>query len=136
VHIPASLGLKTVGKDTLIQFELPAQEPTTPAKATFSGTPVKFQRQASSVSMTPVKGPQSSSKNVSLRELPVDESDQIDVAMRDRKQAGSTDTVINAADAKKKNLKLPKPLNLALEKPKETLVTLLTDEMIAASEEE
>lgn len=56
--------------------------------------------------------------------------------MRDRKQAGGPDTVINAADAKKKNLKLPKTLNLTLEKPKETLVTLLTEEMIAASEEE
>ena len=39
-----------------------------------------------------------------MRDLPVDESDPIDVAMRDRKDAGSADTVISAADAKKKKL--------------------------------
>jgi len=50
--------------------------------------------------MTPMKGPQSAAKT-KLREIPVDETDPIDVAMRDRKGAGSAESVISAADAKK-----------------------------------
>lgn len=51
-----------------------------------------------------MKGPQSAAKAKAPRELPVDESDPIDVAMRDRKNAGSAESVINAADAKKQKL--------------------------------
>ena len=69
-----------------------------------------------------------------MREQPVDESDPIDVAMRDRKDAGSADTVISAADAKKKKIQIPQPLALQIQKPKETLMTFLTPEMIAADE--
>ena len=68
------------------------------------------------------------------RDLPVDENDPIDVAMRERKDAGSLESQISAADAKKKKLQIPQSLNLQIEKPKEALITFLTAEMIAAEE--
>jgi hypothetical protein len=44
------------------------------------------------------------------------------------------DAVIKADEAKKKKIQIPQPLNLKIEKPKETLLTFLTAEMIAADE--
>ena len=56
---------------------------------------------------TPAKSVPQKDSAAKVREQPVDESDPIDVAMRDRKGAGSADTVISAADAKKKKIQIP-----------------------------
>ena len=102
--MPTSLNLKVKGKDALITLDIPATENATPSKqSTFSGTPAKSVPTKSTSMSTPARsGP--SDSNIKLRDEPVDESDPIDVAMRDRKNAGSADTVINAAEAKKKKL--------------------------------
>ena len=64
---------------------------------------------------------------------PVDESDPIDVAFRDRKAAGSVESQVKEADAKKKKLQIPQPLNLKIANPKDNLITFLTDDMVEES---
>mmetsp|Transcript_18569 Transcript_18569/g.24983 ORF Transcript_18569/g.24983 Transcript_18569/m.24983 type:complete len:124 (+) Transcript_18569:1522-1893(+) len=70
--------------------------------------------------------------------MPVDESDPIDVAMRDRKVVGgSVDSVISAADVKAQKLQLPKNAPaLSVDKPKEALLAVISNEMISTTEEE
>ena len=104
MFVPTPLKLKVAGKDTLITLDIPNTENVTPSKpSTFTGSNTKSGPSKSNSQSTPAKsGPRNSA--IKLRDEPVDESDPIDVAMRDRKNAGSTDTVINAADAKKKKL--------------------------------
>ena len=72
----------------------------------------------------------------------MDENDPIDVAMKDRKAAGSTDTVIKEVEAKKKKLQIPRPLNLKPSDAKQILLTFISAETeaeekktIAAKEE-
>ena len=68
--------------------------------------------------------------------MPVDKSDPIDVAMNDRKTVGGApDSVISIADAKKARLQIPQPITLSIDKPKEAVISFLTDEMIANAEE-
>ena len=69
--------------------------------------------------------------------MPVDKSDPIDVAMNDRKtHGGAPDAVISSADAKKARLQIPQPITLSIDKPKEAVISFLTDEMIANAAEE
>jgi len=49
-----------------------------------------------------------------VKDLPVDENDPIDVAFRERKNAGSIESVITGMDANRKKIQIPKPLNLAI----------------------
>lgn len=123
VVVPAALALKSSGKDALIQFELPEPVAQPAARPVFTGIPAKSQARASNNSS--MKEPVSAAKP---KNIPVDENDPIDVAMRDRKQAGSVDTQISAADAKKQKLQLPQPVALSLDKPKENLLTVISNE--------
>ena len=98
--MPTALKLKVGGKDALITLDIPNTENATPSKqSTFTGTPARSVPKSNSMSTPAKSGP--SNSNIKLRDEPIDESDPIDVPMRDRKNAGKTDSVINAADAKK-----------------------------------
>lgn len=101
IFVPAPLKLKAAGKDALIAWDLPAQEQSSSNKQpTFSGTPMK----SGPAKSTKPPGKAEAAAPAKQRDEPVDESDPIDVAMRDRKAAGSADSVISAADAKKKKI--------------------------------
>ena len=129
--MPAPLKLTSKGA-TLITLEIPASEGAIESsKPTFSGTPAKslgVKKQSSTVKSSFV----ASEKKVKKSE-PVDESDPIDVAFRDRKAAGSVESQVKEADAKKKKLQIPQPLNLKIANPKDNLITFLTDDMVEES---
>ena len=92
-------------------LELPAQVAEDSTKSAFSGTPVKSEK-IGRKNIAPAKA--TKIVTTAAKAIPVDESDPIDVAMRDRKAAGSMDTAITPADAKKKKLQIPQPFNLQI----------------------